>query len=131
MLHPALIILALGYQMKRKYDINSNTGDKPIPEFLDFSGSGAETLSHVYENGRVTLLFCSFTDQPPRILRPFRTGRVVEYDDVSRFERVADDMGKRKMVQTSCGYAVPILNIAGDAPGTNTGPSNFLDQASP
>lgn len=45
--------------------------------YMDASGSGVETISHVYENGRVTLMFCSF-DRSPRIMRWFCRGRVVE-----------------------------------------------------
>ena len=47
--------------------------------YIDHSGSGAETISHVYENGRVTLMFNSF-DSSPRIMRLFCTGRVIEHD---------------------------------------------------
>ncbi|KAI1633048.1 pyridoxamine phosphate oxidase family protein [Biscogniauxia mediterranea] len=75
--------------------------------YLDLSGSGAETISHVYENGRVTVMFCSFAG-PPRILRLFCTGRVVECDDVPRFERVVGEMGKGNVVGTR---AVIVLDI--------------------
>mmetsp|Transcript_7470 Transcript_7470/g.16205 ORF Transcript_7470/g.16205 Transcript_7470/m.16205 type:complete len:94 (-) Transcript_7470:2-283(-) len=33
--------------------------------FLDLTGSGIETLSHVKENGRITFMFCSFDDGVP------------------------------------------------------------------
>ena len=36
--------------------------------YLDFVGSGAETIAHARENGRVVLMFCAF-DWPPRIVR--------------------------------------------------------------
>lgn len=45
--------------------------------YLDATGSGCETVSHLYENGRITLMFCSF-GKSPRIMRWFSTGRVVE-----------------------------------------------------
>lgn len=45
--------------------------------YLDATGSGCETISHIYENGRVTLMACSFGTSP-RIMRLFCTGRVVE-----------------------------------------------------
>jgi hypothetical protein len=61
--------------------------------YVDATGSGAETISHIYENGRVTLMFCSF-DATPRILRLFCTGRVVEWDD-REFEGWLTKMGKR------------------------------------
>ncbi|KAI1496225.1 hypothetical protein F5X99DRAFT_401119 [Biscogniauxia marginata] len=91
--------------------------------YLDLLGSGAETISHIYENGRVTVMFCSF-DRQPRILRLFCTGRVVECD-MPGFQDVIKRMGKQNVtgtravilldiwkVQTSCGYAVPILRTA-------------------
>jgi len=48
--------------------------------YVDATGSGIETVSHIYENGRVTIMFCSF-EASPRILRLFCTGRVVEWND--------------------------------------------------
>ena len=38
--------------------------------YVDATGSGSETISHVYENGRITIMFCSFA-KSPRILRFF------------------------------------------------------------
>lgn len=49
--------------------------------YVDATGSGNETISHVRENGRITVMFCSF-DATPRILRLFCTGRVVEWNEV-------------------------------------------------
>ena len=45
--------------------------------YLDLTGSGIETVAHVKENGRITIMFCAFQG-PPRILRLYGTGRVVE-----------------------------------------------------
>ncbi|CCE34502.1 uncharacterized protein CPUR_08434 [Claviceps purpurea 20.1] len=85
--------------------------------YIDRTGSGCETIAHVYENGRLCLMFMSF-GQAPRILRLFCKASVVEYDD-PRFgalvKRIA--AGKREAfdgaravivadiweVQTSCG----------------------------
>lgn len=90
--------------------------------YIDATGSGAETISHVYENGRVTLMFCSFGTSP-RIMRFFCTGRVVEWD-CPEFESLISKMGKKTVegaraiimldvwkVQTSCGYAVPRVRL--------------------
>ena len=46
--------------------------------YIDATGSGAETIAHLYENGRCTVMFCSF-EQSPRILRLFCRGKVVEF----------------------------------------------------
>lgn len=45
--------------------------------YIDAAGSCCETISHVYENGCITLMFCSF-DVSPRILRFYCTGTVIE-----------------------------------------------------
>src|ERR1700689_1514459 len=45
--------------------------------YLDLTGSGIETVSHLKENGRIVLMFCAFQG-PPRILRLHGRGRVVE-----------------------------------------------------
>lgn len=103
--------------------------------YLDATGSGSETISHIYENGRVTIMFTSFSSSP-RILRLFCTGRVVEAEDAEFDEIVRlfgpqgeeeggeDKEGMKAIravvmldifkVQTSCGYGVP---IAEGAPG--------------
>jgi hypothetical protein len=44
--------------------------------YLDLTGSGAETIAHLRQNGRITIMFCSF-DREPKILRLYGTGRVV------------------------------------------------------
>ncbi|KAF2471976.1 uncharacterized protein BDR25DRAFT_302795 [Lindgomyces ingoldianus] len=48
--------------------------------YLDATSSGCETISHVYENGRVTTMFCSF-GLSLKIMRLFCAGRVVENDN--------------------------------------------------
>src|SRR6187200_3186436 len=45
--------------------------------YLDLVGSGVETLAHLRENGRLTIMFCAFEGRP-RILRLYGRGRVVE-----------------------------------------------------
>ena len=84
--------------------------------YLDLTGSGNETAAHLAEDGRMTVMFCSFT-RKPLILRLYGHGRVVQpHDDAwpalfAHFEPVP---GQRQIivldvesVQTSCGYAVP------------------------
>ncbi|KAF3481459.1 pyridoxamine phosphate oxidase family protein [Arthroderma uncinatum] len=96
--------------------------------YLDATGSGNETISHVRENGRVTVMFCSF-GASPRIMRLFCTGSIVEYTDpafrgwLSRMNLAKDYIrGVRAvialdvfLVQTSCGYGVPRLALQTDA----------------
>src|SRR4029450_3201702 len=44
--------------------------------YLDKVGSGAETIAHVRENGRGTIMFCAF-EAPPRIVRLHGEGEVL------------------------------------------------------
>ncbi|KAJ5724795.1 hypothetical protein N7493_006523 [Penicillium malachiteum] len=101
--------------------------------YIDSTGSGCETISHVRENGRLTLMFCSF-DVSPRILRLFCTGTVLEWDQ-PEFLTCLENMGKRKVVgaraiikldifkvQTSCGFGVPLLALSIDPESNKSTP---------
>ncbi|KAF1911746.1 hypothetical protein BDU57DRAFT_523727 [Ampelomyces quisqualis] len=105
--------------------------------YLDATGSGCETISHVYENGRVTVMFCSFGPSP-QIMRLFCKGRVVEkwdqYYQELRAKMATENGGevdvtgaraiivlKIKKVQTSCGFGVPMINNDKNAPLEGTG----------
>ncbi|KAL2840877.1 hypothetical protein BJY01DRAFT_257213 [Aspergillus pseudoustus] len=94
--------------------------------YVDSTGSGGETIAHLRENGRITILFCSF-DASPRILRLFCTGSVIEWSDAG-FKGYLERMGVKSLagaraiirldifkVQTSCGYGVPQLSLTFDA----------------
>src|SRR5467141_4029632 len=48
--------------------------------YQDFVGSGAETIAHLRQNGRITLMVCAFEGQPG-IIRVHGRGRVVEPQD--------------------------------------------------
>ncbi len=91
--------------------------------WLNLTGSGNETAAHVLENGRMTVMFCSF-DKQPLILRVYGTALAVHPRD-DNWEIVAAMFptytGARQvflldvdMVQTSCGYAVPFYEHRGD-----------------
>ncbi|MCL2541616.1 MAG: pyridoxamine 5'-phosphate oxidase family protein [Nocardioidaceae bacterium] len=91
--------------------------------WLDGTGSGSETIAHLRENGRITVMFCAF-DGPPNIVRLHGKGRVVtrydgEYDALSA--RYTDLPGARAVVvvsveriSDSCGYAVPLMDYVGE-----------------
>jgi Pyridoxamine 5'-phosphate oxidase len=87
--------------------------------YLDLTGSGAETIAHVQENGRITLMWCAF-EGPPRIVRVHGRGEILDVDD----ERVAGMFPEYRSarsvvlvhadrVSDSCGYAVPQYSFAG------------------
>ena len=44
--------------------------------YVDLTGSGVETIAHLRENGRITLMLCAF-EGPPKIVRLYGTGEVV------------------------------------------------------
>lgn len=94
--------------------------------YLDFGGSQAETVAHLRENGRITLMWCAF-DGPPTVVRVHGRGEPVFRDDprfaelLGRFEPDADGAGLRAIVvvraervSDSCGYAVPFMDYRGD-----------------
>ena len=60
--------------------------------YLGAPGGGCAPISHAYENGRVTIMFCSF-GPGPRIVRLFcAKARVVEWDR-PEFGRLCETMG--------------------------------------
>ncbi|MBC8161912.1 MAG: pyridoxamine 5'-phosphate oxidase family protein [Roseiflexaceae bacterium] len=90
--------------------------------YLDLTGSGNETSAHLAENGRVTLMFCAFSG-PPSILRLYGQGRTVIAGDpawAGLRPLFPDHPGARQIisvdvtrVQTACGFAVPLMEFAG------------------
>lgn len=91
--------------------------------YLDFNGSGVETIAHLKENGRVVLMFCAFQG-PPNILRLYGQGRVVEAHEsefphlVSRFPSHEHPRSvvlvEITRVTDSCGYGVPLFSYEGE-----------------
>jgi hypothetical protein len=94
--------------------------------YLDYHGSGAETIAHLRENGRITLMFCAFQG-PPNIVRLHGRGRAVpitdpEHTDLAAFFPDAPDKhGVRSVIDVdvqrvsdSCGYSVPLMSYEGD-----------------
>ena len=84
--------------------------------YLDLTGSGNETAAHLLENGRITIMFCSF-DKTARIVRLYGRGRAIHPDDERWSEYLAlfpVEPGVRQIMEidlesamTSCGYGVP------------------------
>ena len=91
--------------------------------YVDLTGSGNETSAHVHENGRVTFMFCALAGKP-RILRLYGRGRVVlagsrgwaEFAGVFPAYPGARQVivAELDRVQTSCGFAVPLMDFAGE-----------------
>ncbi|GLZ28310.1 pyridoxamine 5'-phosphate oxidase [Lentzea sp. NBRC 105346] len=96
--------------------------DERTVAYLDFGGSHAETIAHLRENGRITLMWCAF-DGPPNIVRVHGRGEPVFRDDprfdelIARFPPAADGPGLRavivvtaKLISDTCGFAVPFMD---------------------
>src|SRR6476659_10883218 len=60
--------------------------DELTVEYDDYVGSGAETIAHLLDNGRICVMFCAF-DGPPRIVRLHGHGEYVRPDH-ERFEEL-------------------------------------------
>jgi hypothetical protein len=84
--------------------------------YLDLTGSGAETAAHVLNDGRITIMFCSFADKP-MILRLYGRGEMVRPGE-GQWENLAKQFpslpGARQIIllhieslNTSCGFGVP------------------------
>jgi hypothetical protein len=91
--------------------------------YLDLTGSGIETIAHVRDNGRITLMACAF-DGAPRISRISGSGTVHALGSAGFTElapRFPEVPGARAVIDvavdrvtTSCGYAVPLMDLVGD-----------------
>ncbi|MCX5379351.1 pyridoxamine 5'-phosphate oxidase family protein [Streptomyces sp. NBC_00091] len=93
--------------------------------YLDFGGSGAETIAHVRENGRITLMWCAFSG-PPNIVRIHGDGEAVFRDDPRWGELIglfgeADGPAARAVILVHarriadvCGFAVPLMEYQGE-----------------
>ena len=97
--------------------------DEHTVAYLDLTGSGSETVAHLRENGRMTVMFCAF-DGAPNIVRLHGVGRYLtpnEAEFASHRSRFGEHPGVRgvvvidvERVSDSCGYAVPNLVFEGE-----------------
>lgn len=97
--------------------------------YLDMVGSGAETVAHLRENGRIVVMFCAF-EGPPRILRLHGRGEVVpaadprfadlyaraDFDAPHEIEeaRRAVILIEVERIADACGYGVPLMAYEGE-----------------
>ncbi|AKH81423.1 pyridoxamine 5'-phosphate oxidase [Streptomyces sp. CNQ-509] len=101
--------------------------DERTVAYLDFAGSNAETIAHLRENGRITLMWCAF-DGPPNIVRVHGSGEAVFRDDPrfpallghfpaidpSRHGLRAIVVVTAELIRDTCGYAVPFMTYEAD-----------------
>jgi len=96
--------------------------DERTVAYLDFVGSGVETIAHLKENGRIVIMFCAFSGAP-NIIRLHGRGEVVEpsspeFDSLRA--NFPDFPGARSIIRVhcervsdSCGYGVPLYEFKG------------------
>ena len=93
--------------------------------YLALVGSGVETIAHLKENGRITIMFCAFSG-PPKIVRLHGRGEAIEPNH-SEFDAVSsqfpDHPGVRSVIRVrcervsdSCGFGVPLYRFEGHRP---------------
>jgi len=113
--------------------------------YLDLVGSGAETIAHLRENGRIVVMLCAF-EGPPRILRLHGRGDVVPAGD-PRFDALlercafagpAHPEARRAIVVVdvdrvadSCGYGVPLMSFEGTRPHADASTAKRLRTKGP
>lgn len=97
-------------------------GDTTVA-YLDLDGSGVETIAHIRDNGRITIMFAAFSG-PPNIVRLYGRGRVVTPAD-GDFDELIKNFGPHPGVRSiivvecdrisdSCGFAVPFMSFEDD-----------------
>jgi Pyridoxamine 5'-phosphate oxidase len=97
--------------------------DPKTVAYLDLTGSGAETIAHVRENGRMVIMFCAF-EGAPLIVRLYGKAEVVlpghpEFDSLAAL--FPPHPGVRSVIRLhisrvadSCGMAVPFMDYSSD-----------------
>ena len=91
--------------------------------YLDYVGSGAETIAHLKDNGRIVLMMCAF-DGPPKIVRLHGRGETIEpqHDEYAALRSLfpAGEQARAvirvhvERISDSCGYGVPLYRFQGD-----------------
>ena len=90
--------------------------------YVDFYGSGIETVAHLKENGRIVVMFCAF-EGPPKIVRFHGKGEAIEPDH-PEFESLLSQFPPQTRVRAiiriechrisdSCGFGVPLYDYVG------------------
>ncbi len=92
--------------------------------YLEYTGSGAETIAHIRENGRLLIMMCAF-EGPPRIYRFYGRGEIIPINHpqfhplTEHFEQNLE--GVRSIVRLhveriadSCGFGVPEYSYRGE-----------------
>ena len=114
---------------------------------MDTVGSGAETIAHLRENGRIVVMFCAFAG-PPRIVRLHGKGTVAQigtprfdqiiaaFDAAAVSEALGDSLRSTieievERIADSCGFGVPLMQFEGWRPQGRDWADNRLAKGGP
>jgi hypothetical protein len=103
--------------------------DPQTVAYLDIVGSGAETIAHLRQNGRIVIMLCAFAG-PPRIVRLHGRGEILQPSHPEFAELLALGFhepqapeARRALIRVhvtrvsdSCGYGVPLMAYEGERP---------------
>lgn len=96
--------------------------DERTLAYLDLVGSGAETIAHLRENGRIVVMLCAF-EGGPRIVRLHGRGEVLDADAIDFPDVEVLPEQQRTVIRIdvdriadSCGYGVPLMHYEGQRP---------------
>jgi hypothetical protein len=105
--------------------------------YLDLVGSGAETIAHLRDNGRIVIMLCSF-EGGPRIVRLHGTGEILEGDAIDFPEATALPVQHRSVIRVdvdrvadSCGFGVPLMSYVGERPQSRAWTEHKLAKGGP
>ncbi len=97
--------------------------DNMTTAYLDMGGSGIETLAHIKDNGRITIMFCAFEGKA-NILRLYGRAKAVSFDEPGFKDKLAlfpNFQRARSIItinitriQDSCGWGVPFYEFKGE-----------------
>ncbi len=95
--------------------------------YLDMTGSGIETIAHLRQNGRISLMFCAF-EGPPKVIRLYGSGRFTtpadpDWADLRAHFNPSDEIDSLvraivivqvELIRDSCGFVVPRMQLVAE-----------------
>jgi Pyridoxamine 5'-phosphate oxidase len=111
--------------------------DERTVAYLDLVGSGAETIAHLRENGRIVIMLCAF-EGGPRIVRLHGTGEVLAGDAMEFPDATALPAQHRSIIRVdvdriaqSCGFGVPLMSYERERPQSRAWTERKLAKGGP
>jgi hypothetical protein len=111
--------------------------DEHTVAYLDLVGSGAETVAHLQDNGRIVVMLCAF-EGPPRIVRLHGRGEVLEPGVVDFPDATALPEQHRTVIRVeveriadSCGFGVPLMTYERERPQSQAWAETKLAKGGP